>query len=161
MYAVKYRLSYDKIHVCSNKLIKHKVICTYRSNNKLGWTLSPLRQQGRWEQEEEEVWQGITQQKYPLKDKNIFPLACSSRQYTETNFSASAACLGNRIRAVVPQVTRKSLVFAQTLNDCAGHWAWIWAKHKIFLEHSIGYYGKLFLVLTEFALWLGKYMYAS
>ena len=26
MSAVKYRLSYDKIHVCANKFIKHKVI---------------------------------------------------------------------------------------------------------------------------------------
>lgn len=140
MSAVKYRLSYDKIHVCANKFIKHKVIWTYRSNNKLGWTLSPLRQQGRWEQEEEEIWQGITQQKYPLKEKNIFPLACSSRQYTETNFPASAACLG-KASGLLSLKWQGNLWFLHRHYDCARHWAWIWAKHKIFLEHSIGYYG--------------------
>ena len=39
---------------------------TYRSNDKLCRTLSPLAQEGGGEEEKEKVGQGITQEEYPL-----------------------------------------------------------------------------------------------
>lgn len=53
------------------------------SNNKFSLFLSPLRQKSWGEQEKEEVWQGVTQQKYPQRI-----LLLPDAQYV--NFTAAA-----------------------------------------------------------------------